>query len=118
MLGQRNPARSRWQIFMQRYEILKLVGGFGLALAPHGEITNVFDHRYQAEIALIAAEQGYEDLPSVWIVDGEIIRDGFLSVLSGVPSEPLLPEEEGLILSRQQFDSLHRMYKRHAEKGA
>ena len=105
-------------MFTQHYEILKLVGGFGLAKSPHGEITNVFDHRYQAEIALIAAEQGHMDVPSVWIVDGKVIRNGLLSVLTEASSEPPLPEDEVLHMNREQFNSLRRKYLRQIKSPA
>jgi hypothetical protein len=54
--------------YTRRYDILELVDGWGVAIAPHGEIVGAYETLLDANVALLEFGQGLDEPAKFWIV--------------------------------------------------
>ncbi len=95
--------------YTRRFEIVELVGGWGVAIAPHGEIVGAYETLLDANVALLEFEQGLDEPAKYWIVDSFVCEPGLGNQLGELPEFDL----EGatcLTMTQAQFDHLCELY--------
>lgn len=91
------------------FEILELVGGWGVAIAPQGEIVGTYATLLDANVALLEFEQGLDKPAEFWIVDSFVCEPGLGNQLGELPQFDL-KGSTCLRMTQAQFDRLNELY--------
>ena len=101
---------------MASYHVVALIGGFGVARAPNGEIEDVCEDHVDAKVLAHYLTQGLSSAPKYWIIDGAFVTEPYLGgiQLGELPGFDV-GGEQYLQLTQAEFDELCEIF--HSENG-